>query len=351
MAKRTVIYLIVLLFTLYLFFVYNDTVLSGILVMVLICPFFSALYLAGAGKRIRPDMERIPAMGEQGKRIRTAVILENRSGLLALHYESRVSVKNEFGGKKRRIRFSGMISPGKKAVCWCEFETELCGNMELELESVRVYDPMGFFYRKASFRMKARIKVMPAFRPMPLEITKKTREFQADSEEYSGERRGDDPSEVYQIREYRVQDHLRDIHWKLSAREGRLMVRERGFPLGCAVLVWIDFREKDRSPEGFSRLLNTAASLSVTLSEQKCIHMAAWYEEKSEKIVRMRIRDEESACEFIWRLMEIVPYREEEKKKACFEETFRGQEFSSTVTIDGKGVLRKDGEIPALLRL
>ena len=79
--------------------------------------------------------------------------------------------------------------------------------------------------------------------------------------------------------------------------------------------------------------------------------MAAWYEEKSEKIVRMRIRDEESACEFIWRLMEIVPYREEEKKKACFEETFRGQEFSSTVTIDGKGVLRKDGEIPALLRL
>ena len=351
MAKRIVIYLFVLLLTLYLFFMYNDTVLSGILVLVLACPAFSVLYLAGTGKRIRPDLGRIPAMGERGKQIRAAVVLENGSGLLALRYECRVSVKNGFGGKKRRIRSSGLISPGKNAVCWYEFETELCGNIELELESVRIFDPMGFFYKNVPFRMKKGIKVMPDFRPMPLEIMRKTREFQTDSDEYSGEKRGDDPSEAWQIREYRVQDSFRDIHWKLSAREDELMVRERGFPLGCAVLIWIDFRERDRSPEGFSKLLNTASSLSVTLAEQKCIHMAAWYEEKNERIVRMRIRDEESACEFIWRLMEIVPYSDEEKEKVCFEETFRGQEFSSTVIIDGKGVLRKDGKIPALLRL
>ena len=50
---------------------------------------------------------------------------------------------------------------------------------------------------------------------------------------------GDDPSEIYQVREYRERDSLKDIHWKLSAREEELMVKERGFPLGCVVLIKI----------------------------------------------------------------------------------------------------------------
>lgn len=351
MIRRIILYLVFLLLILYLFFMYNDVVLSGILVLSLLCPVFSAVYLSRARGRLRADLDRIPAMGECKKRIRAAVTLENRAKFLSLYYESRVSIKNRFGKKKTRKKFRGVIPPGKKDVCWCEFETEMCGNVEFELESVRIYDPLGFFYINIQCRMNSTIRVMPEFSLMPVEITRRTREFQAEAEEYSGERRGDDPNEAYQIREYRMQDSLRDIHWKLSAREEELMVRERGFPLGCVVLIRIDLCEGEQSVEGFSRLLSTAASLSVTLAEQKCIHMAAWYEEETERVVKMRIRDEESACEFIWRLMEIIPYRDGEKEQACFEETFKGQEFSSVVTIDGKGILRKDGKIPEILRV
>ena len=223
--------------------------------------------------------------------------------------------------------------------------------MEFSLESVRLYDLFGIFYIKQKVQRKASVKVMPEFELMPVEITRATREFQADAEEYSGEKKGDDPSELYQVREYRIQDSVRDIHWKLSAKEETFMVKERGFPLGCVVLVWIDFAEKERSAAGFSRLLETAASLSITLAEQKCIHLAAWYEEKNERIGMKRVKDEESACELIWQLMEIEPYRDPVRKQACFDDTFRGHEFSSTVTIDGRGVLRKDGEAPELLRL
>ena len=223
--------------------------------------------------------------------------------------------------------------------------------MEVILESVRLYDLFGIFYIKQKVQRKASVKVMPEFELMPVEITRATREFQADAEEYSGEKKGDDPSELYQVREYRIQDSVRDIHWKLSAKEETFMVKERGFPLGCVVLVWIDFAEKERSAAGFSRLLETAASLSITLAEQKCIHLAAWYEEKNERIGMKRVKDEKSACELIWQLMEIEPYRDPVRKQACFDDTFRGHEFSSTVTIDGRGVLRKDGEASELLRL
>lgn len=351
MWKRMTGYFAIVLLVIYLFFMYDETVLSGILVLVILYPVCACIFLLLCRKKITAALDRVPPMGEKDKRIRAGVSVKNISRRFPLRCEAQLSVGNRTSGKKIRRRFGGLILPGQEETFWCEFETAFCGNVEVILESVRLYDLFGIFYIKRKVQRKAYVKVMPEFKLMPVEITRATREFQADAEEYSGEKKGDDPSELYQVREYRIQDSVRDIHWKLSAKEETFMVKERGFPLGCVVLVWIDFAEKERSAAGFSRLLETAASLSITLAEQKCIHLAAWYEEKNERIGMKRVKDEKSACELIWQLMEIEPYRDPVRKQACFDDTFRGHEFSSTVTIDGRGVLRKDGEAPELLRL
>lgn len=351
MWKRMTGYFATVLLVIYLFFMYDETVLSGILVLVILYPVCACIFLLLCRKKITAALDRVPPMGEKDKRIRAGVSVKNASRRFPLRCEAQLSVGNRTSGKKIRRRFGGLILPGQEETFWCEFETAFCGNVEVILESVRLYDLFGIFYIKQKVQRKASVKVMPEFELMPVEITRATREFQADAEEYSGEKKGDDPSELYQVREYRIQDSVRDIHWKLSAKEETFMVKERGFPLGCVVLVWIDFAEKERSAAGFSRLLETAASLSITLAEQKCIHLAAWYEEKNERIGMKRVKDEKSACELIWQLMEIEPYRDPVRKQACFDDTFRGHAFSSTVTIDGRGVLRKDGEAPELLRL
>lgn len=351
MWKRMTGYFAIVLLVIYLFFMYDETVLSGILVLVILYPVCACIFLLLCRKKITAALDRVPPMGEKDKRIRAGVSVKNISRRFPLRCEAQLSVGNRTSGKKIRRRFGGLILPGQEETFWCEFETAFCGNVEVILESVRLYDLFGIFYIKRKVQRKAYVKVMPEFKLMPVEITRATREFQADAEEYSGEKKGDDPSELYQVREYRIQDSVRDIHWKLSAKEETFMVKERGFPLGCVVLVWIDFAEKERSAAGFSRLLETAASLSITLAEQKCIHLAAWYEEKNERIGMKRVKDEKSACELIWQLMEIEPYRDPVRKQACFGDTFRGHEFSSTVTIDGRGVLRKDGEASELLRL
>lgn len=351
MWKRMTGYFAIVLLVIYLFFMYDETVLSGILVLVILYPVCACIFLLLCRKKITAALDRVPPMGEKDKRIRAGVSVKNISRRFPLRCEAQLSVGNRTSGKKIRRRFGGLILPGQEETFWCEFETAFCGNVEVILESVRLYDLFGIFYIKRKVQRKAYVKVMPEFKLMPVEITRATREFQVDAEEYSGEKKGDDPSELYQVREYRIQDSVRDIHWKLSAKEETFMVKERGFPLGCVVLVWIDFAEKERSAAGFSRLLETAASLSITLAEQKCIHLAAWYEEKNERIGMKRVKDEKSACELIWQLMEIEPYRDPVRKQACFDDTFRGHEFSSTVTIDGRGVLRKDGEASELLRL
>lgn len=351
MVRRAAGYLAVLLVTVYLFFMYDAPALSGILVFLVIYPAVSCVYLAATGRNAVPDLERVPPLGDKGKKIRAGISVRNRSPRMSIRYEFRASAG--ISGAKRRVKkkFRGILLPKGEETLWLTFDTIYCGTVEISIDYVKVYDLLGIFYRKVRWQRKAQVKVMPVFELMPLEITRRTREFQADAQEFSQERRGDDPSEIYQVREYREKDPLKDIHWKLSAREEKLMIKERSFPLGCVVLIYIDYRRGMQSAEGFSKMLETAASLSITLAAEKCIHMAAWYEEKNERIVRWRITDEESACDMIWNLMEIQPYADVQKKQVCYDDTFRGQEFASVVTIDGNGKVEKDGETAEYLKL
>lgn len=351
MWMRITGYTAVLLLVVYLYFMYDETVLSGILVLTVLYPVCAWSFLLMVRKKISAELDRVPPMGEKGKRIRAGVTVRNASRTAVVRCEVQISVRNRISGRKIKRMYQGILTPGREETFWCESASDFCGNMEIELESVRICDLLGIFHIKRAVHSRASVKIMPEFRLMPLEITRAVREFRTDADEYSGEKRGDDPSELFQVREYRVQDSIRDIHWKLSAKEEELMVKEHALPLGCAVLVWIDLSEKKTSASGFSKLLETAASLSVTLAEQKCIHLAAWYEEKNERIGMKRVKDEKTAWELVWQLTEQEPYRDPVRKQVCFEDTFRGHEFASTVTIDGQGVLRKNGQIPELLRL
>ena len=351
MVRRTAGYLAVLLVTVYLFFMYDASALSGILVFLVIYPAVSGVYLAVAGRNAVPDLERVPPLGDKGKKIKAGISVRNRSLRMSIRYEFQASAGNSGAKKRVKKKFRGVLLPKGEETVWLTFDTIYCGTVEISVDYVKVYDFLGIFYRKVRWRRKAQVKVMPVFELMPLEITRRTREFQADAQEFSQERRGDDPSEIYQVREYQEKDSLKDIHWKLSAREEKLMIKERSFPLGCVVLIYIDYRRGMQSAEGFSKMLETAASLSITLVSEKCIHMAAWYEEKNERIVRWRITDEESACDMIWNLMEIQPYADIQKKQVCYDNTFRGQEFASVVTIDGNGKIEKDGEAVDYLKL
>ena len=70
-----------------------------------------------------------------------------------------------------------------------------------------------------------------------------------DSESYAPDRAGYDLSEVYQLREYRPGDSLRQMHWKLSGKLDRLVIREASLPVRRSVLLFWE-RAQKAVPEG-----------------------------------------------------------------------------------------------------
>lgn len=365
MIVRAAVYLLAVLFSIYLFFMYDGHIWTGLLLLEVLYPLCSCLFLWNMGRNITVRFGRFPAMAERAKQFSGILILKNNSRIWNVRYRVRAHVNNHFSkpvrGRSRRgfgspkglpLKFApALLGPSQEQRLEIGLESQYAGTLECCLESFLLYDMLGIFYRTVSVQQRRTVGIMPPFELMPLEITRRTREFLADVDEYSTEKQGDDPSEIYQVREYRPTDSIHSIHWKLSAKEDQLMVKEHGFPMGCVVLLWIRLPLADTDSAGFSRLLERAASLSVTLLEEKCIHMAAWFEEKNGQVVKWRVDTAESVYEWIWRLLSTEPFQDEALERTCYEDAFRGEHFSSTVILHADGTLTVNGEEQELLQL
>lgn len=366
MIARLTGYVLTVLFSIYLFFMYNGLIWTGLLILELLYPICSCLFLWYIGRHITVRFGRFPAMAERSRPFTGTLVLKNHSRLWSVKYRIRAGVNNHFSKHSARRLFKNgsasakaipikyrpaELAPLGEQKIEIRLDSQYAGTVEYRLRSLILYDMLGIFCRAVSLDERRTIGIMPPFELMPLEVTRRTREFLADADEYSTEKQGDDPSEIYQIREYRPPDSIHSIHWKLSAKEDHLMVKEHGFPMGCVVLLWIRLPLADTDSFSFNRLLEQAASLSVTLLEEKCIHMAAWFEEKSGHVIKWRVNSAEAVYEWIWRLLSTEPFQNEELEQTCYEDAFRGDNFSSIVILHADGTLTVNGEEQELLQL
>ena len=161
MIRRTAGYLLVLLAAAYLYFMYNDTVISGILLFLILYLPVSALYLILAKGRIEAELERVPAMGETGRQIRAGAVVKNRSRMTGIRYELSLTVGNIYDKKRKKRKYAGAVPAGGEETLWCEFGTERCGSIEVRLEGIRVYDLLGIFCMRKKVKRSAFVKIMP----------------------------------------------------------------------------------------------------------------------------------------------------------------------------------------------
>lgn len=111
-----------------------------------------------------------------------------------------------------------------------------------------------------------------------VEIASQIREQLIDSEEYDEKRPGDDPSQIFQIREYREGDRMQRIHWKASARTSQLMVKDYSMPIGSGALVLFDLRvAEDAGMVFLDQAVEYGLAILQGFLNQEYPPRAAWY--------------------------------------------------------------------------
>ncbi len=152
--------------------------------------------------------------------------------LCAPLFFARLEIVNLLTGECRTLPLRCILRAGR-AVLPLTLAAAHSGVLELSLRDARLHDAFGVFSRRIVPPEPVRVTVRPARLPVQISAD----DFWRDSDRYSTQRAGTDPSETFRVRDYAPGDPVRQIHWKLSEKLDRTLVRDFGLPLGERVLL------------------------------------------------------------------------------------------------------------------
>ena len=161
----------------------------------------------------------------------TAMPAHIRVGSVKIRYR----LHNVFYDENTDGRAAGGVSGGK--FVQFELSTDKCGCIEVKLKRVWIGDLLGFFAVPKKCRGVVKSVVLPLGAQPYVEGDIKS--LSSDRSKLKA-KRGGGVAEDHDLREYQEGDPVRSIHWKLSAKMNKAIVREALVPEKQGVSVMFD---------------------------------------------------------------------------------------------------------------
>lgn len=182
------------------------------------------------------------------------------------------------GWRKKKL----VLSAGKGESCELYAETKYCSRFAFCVHKAKIYDVSGIFSMQIRLGEAARIRevtVLPPRFEIAEQPVRVNPNVMVEGGTYSDTRSGDDVSEIFDIRSYRPGDRFNRIHWKLTAKADRLMVKEFGFPVDGSVLIFLElgcYADASEFLRYRDALFSALYSLSERLTADGQVHYIAW---------------------------------------------------------------------------
>ena len=270
MLFRRFVYLLTLTGVL-LFQITNENYLAHFLLCLCVAlPLLSlALSLPGMlGCRL--ELSAAPAALERDGPGRWLVSIESPTSLPLSRLSVRFTEENLLTGQGRshRLLLSGIA---RRRPVELAASTRHCGLLRLQADKARVCDYLGLFSLPVASPRSARMLCRPV--PAEVELPAIPEGRGARPSPLNAVRAG--PGEDYDLRDYRPGDPMRAVHWKLSSKWDKLIVRERADAALPLPLLTLD---RLGSPGELDRLLDKLLGLSRALLSIQRPHAVLWLE-------------------------------------------------------------------------
>lgn len=242
--------------------------------MLLILPLGSLPVHLCLRKRLRVRVEA-PAVARKGDEGGVTVWLENPTLLPALRIRCRVTARNQLNGESCTQHVMIWAFPKGKRRASLRLGSEYCGRIRISVERVKLYDCFGLIGVPCGCTGEAHMTVQPDTFPIRVNLIPNP-DSQEDSDSYSQERPGADLTETFQIREYVPGDSIRQIHWKLSGKFDRLIVRDPALPVTRNVLVFWERTGQSGNVRRIDAQAEAVVSLCRSLADGGVQFMLGW---------------------------------------------------------------------------
>lgn len=245
MAARRVIYLAVLASCFVFYIAYGQWLSWLVLAAVLAVPWFSLALSMPAMCRFQVTAS-VPRYLELG--MTEELWLVGGCSLPMPPFRGRLKLKRLISGESWYYQDREDLPAGH------------CGGILVTPEAVKVFDYLGLF----SFPVRCRETHTILIRPKPVPMEPEQDIFRAIAHSWTP-KTGGGYAENHELRPYRPGDGLNQLHWKLSAKAGTLIIREPMEPRQGLVLLTMNLRG---TPEALDRKFGRLLWLGTHLLDQ-----------------------------------------------------------------------------------
>lgn len=300
MMKKRIIYSLLILigigFPIYVFAPrpFHYIVPAALLILFLI----SLVLVRGGGSRISAGVNATGA-GEKEEPVRFTTEVQNRSFFPVLFGELSWRAENRLTGETLNGKEPFSCLPRGKARITVTLRPLTCGTVDFTCETLTVRGILGVLTRSLAVDVKDSFVILP--RIFPYELDEDSLDaYDPESFRYAPDRPGQDPGDIFALREYRPQDSFKAIHWKLSGKMDSLYVKEFGYPIEHNLLILVDkffapSMDGKAAASEADRLTETLFSLSGALADKGIHHDVGWYDAGEESFLLRSVEPREDS--------------------------------------------------------
>lgn len=143
----------------------------------------------------------------------------------------------------------------------------LCGEVRIVCKEAAVRDLLNLFRLRVQKFPEIRMIVYPRKVNLQVELSQMTIGAPK-SEGMMQNRKGNDLSEIFDIREYVPGDDIRSIHWKLSSKTENLILREASDPSHYNVVLLPDLGQNLLTEQNAEEIMNAAVAVGAAIGER-----------------------------------------------------------------------------------
>lgn len=214
-----------------------------------------------------------------------------------------------------------------------DLKTAHCGLLLITMNVDSYGDLFNLHRKKLSLSVTKEMTALPTLFSPDITMGEQSMPM-SDSEVYSTEKPGSDPGEIFGIREYIPGDAIRQIHWKLSEKCDKTMIREFGLQIANDVLLLLETSGAE-SPDETDCITEIYASLCKTFSDEGVLFQTAWRDNESDSLIMEMISSPSDFPKILSQLLCLPP-----KSEGSVAERFWAQagkcKFSHVIIVGGQ---------------
>lgn len=310
MAKYRFFYSVFLIVSTVLMFSYKSKLTSVLFLISVILPIVSFILLLMTKLLLKVRIEYRTLTAEKFENTDISVTVKNRfivpvsPGMLTGCFPYRNSEKFE----QQKVMVS--VPPFSSVTINFNSPVKYRGVYRSGIESFVIYDLFKLFRITAKYEHYESFIVLP--RKLVIEPITDTGD--GDSETLSQNSFSLDKNAFASIREYRNEDSIKNVHWAMSAKHDKLMVKQMERSIGGSCVIIPDLNEyfpfENDNAEATDSIIEVLLALNLSLISMKQSCVNAWYSPADKQCEQYTVKTEEDNM-LLFDIMSMLPRQHE----------------------------------------